>query len=169
MILMMTVVAVMVIASGMRVRMTCLGLYDLVRRVRWCMVLERQMEGDDERLQRNAQAHEGSKELSPCSGLLPVVHLVLHRVMSPEAPPIKSYNDRSAGKFFQCSRVEFFHPLGSRPRPVQTGRAPRVGQLPAMHVPVIRGELKTEPVRAECVLVSLWCVSARSVEVVLGE
>ncbi len=90
MILMMTVVTVMVIASGMRVRMTCLGLYDLVRRVRWCMVLERQMEGDDERLQRNAQAHEGSKELSPCSDWLPVVHLVLHRVMFPQVHPIKS-------------------------------------------------------------------------------
>lgn len=48
------------------------------------MVLKRKMEGDDERLQRNAQAHEGSKELSPCSGFLPVVHLVLHRMMSPE-------------------------------------------------------------------------------------
>ena len=90
MILMMTVVTVMVIASGMRVRMTCLGLYDLVRRVRWCMVLKRKMERDDEWLQRNAQAHEGSKERSPCFGLLAVVHLVLHRVMSPEVHPIES-------------------------------------------------------------------------------
>ena len=76
--------------------MTYLGLYNsqrpvkLLRRVR-CMVLERQMEGDGEWLQRNAQAHEGSKERSPCSGLVAVVHLVLHRVMSPEVYPIKSY------------------------------------------------------------------------------
>ena len=60
-------------------------------------------------------------------------------------------------------------PDGLDPHPVDTGCAPRVGELAAVHEPVVGDVLHAEPHGAEGRPPSLRYVRARNVEIVLGE